>query len=145
MAVSALDQHRTSNRPPFTGTIHLLWISWQILWFIVVFTNSHSFPSILSPLPVAWAACAITLSFYWVFTNAGVSFISAPVLPDEPQICDPKGQGTVCDDKFVCKRFVRGPNDGITSYDNIFSGMLTVFQVITNEGWTDIMYWVSTG
>ena len=21
--------------------------------------------------------------------------------------------------------------------------MLTVFQVITNEGWTDIMYWVS--
>lgn len=33
-----------------------------------------------------------------------------------------------------------GPHYGITSYDNIFLSMLTVFQCVTMEGWTDIMY-----
>ena len=65
--------------------------------------------------------------------------------PDDPQICDDKGKGTPCDTSQgqKCMEFWDGPNDGITSFDNIFAGMLTVFQVITNEGWTDIMYWVS--
>jgi hypothetical protein len=36
-----------------------------------------------------------------------------------------------------------GPNLGITSFDNIGYAMLTVFQCITMEGWTDIMYYVS--
>ena len=36
-----------------------------------------------------------------------------------------------------------GPNHGITSFDNIIFAMLTVFQCITMEGWTDIMYYVS--
>lgn len=33
-----------------------------------------------------------------------------------------------------------GPNYGITSFDNILLAMLTVFQCITMEGWTDTMY-----
>lgn len=36
-----------------------------------------------------------------------------------------------------------GPNYGITSFDNIAFAMLTVFQCITMEGWTSIMYYVS--
>ncbi|XP_037047740.1 voltage-dependent calcium channel type A subunit alpha-1-like isoform X2 [Bradysia coprophila] len=36
-----------------------------------------------------------------------------------------------------------GPNDGITSFDNIGLAMLTVFQCITMEGWTSIMYWMN--
>ena len=36
-----------------------------------------------------------------------------------------------------------GPHYGITSFDNIFFAMLTVFQCITMEGWTQIMYYVS--
>jgi len=36
-----------------------------------------------------------------------------------------------------------GPNYGITSFDNIGLAMLTVFQCITMEGWTTILYWVS--
>lgn len=36
-----------------------------------------------------------------------------------------------------------GPNFGITNFDNIFFAMLTVFQCITMEGWTNILYWVS--
>ncbi|KAI4484988.1 hypothetical protein M0802_012885 [Mischocyttarus mexicanus] len=35
-----------------------------------------------------------------------------------------------------------GPNYGITSFDNIGFAMLTVFQCITMEGWTSILYWV---
>jgi len=37
-----------------------------------------------------------------------------------------------------------GPNDGITNFDNFGLSMLTVFQCITLEGWTDVMYHVST-
>jgi len=35
-----------------------------------------------------------------------------------------------------------GPNNGITSFDNIGFAMLTVFQCITMEGWTTVMYYV---
>ncbi len=35
-----------------------------------------------------------------------------------------------------------GPNFGITSFDNIGYAMLTVFQCITMEGWTTMMYYV---
>lgn len=35
-----------------------------------------------------------------------------------------------------------GPNKGITNFDNFGLAMLTVFQCISLEGWTEIMYWV---
>jgi hypothetical protein len=34
------------------------------------------------------------------------------------------------------------PNFGITNFDNILSAWLTIFQCISLEGWTDVMYWV---
>jgi voltage-dependent calcium channel N type alpha-1B len=37
-----------------------------------------------------------------------------------------------------------GPNYGITSFDNIGLAMLTVFQCVSMEGWTPILYWVSS-
>ena len=33
------------------------------------------------------------------------------------------------------------PNSGITSFDNILWAWLTIFQLITQEGWTDVLYW----
>ncbi|KAM7535463.1 hypothetical protein Aperf_G00000089211 [Anoplocephala perfoliata] len=45
----------------------------------------------------------------------------------------------VCPAGYVCKGYWEGPNFGITSFDNIGYSMLTVFQCITMEGWTDIM------
>ncbi|VDP25739.1 unnamed protein product [Schistosoma curassoni] len=36
-----------------------------------------------------------------------------------------------------------GPNYGITNFDNFGLSMLTVFQCITMEGWTQVLYWVS--
>lgn len=43
---------------------------------------------------------------------------------------------------LVCQEYWKGPNQGITSFDNIGFAMLTVFQCITMEGWTQILYWV---
>lgn len=42
----------------------------------------------------------------------------------------------------TCLQKWEGPNEGISSFDNIVLAMLTVFQCITMEGWTPIMYWV---
>ncbi|KAA3681735.1 uncharacterized protein DEA37_0011358 [Paragonimus westermani] len=35
-----------------------------------------------------------------------------------------------------------GPNHGITNFDNFGLSMLTVFQCVTMEGWTQVLYWV---
>ncbi len=35
-----------------------------------------------------------------------------------------------------------GPNHGITNFDNLLTSMLTVFQCVTMEGWTNVLYWV---
>ncbi|KAG4066428.1 hypothetical protein HA402_007064 [Bradysia odoriphaga] len=43
----------------------------------------------------------------------------------------------------TCLQNWDGPNYGITSFDNIVLAMLTVFQCITMEGWTPIMYWMN--
>ncbi|KAH9397655.1 hypothetical protein TYRP_003978, partial [Tyrophagus putrescentiae] len=54
----------------------------------------------------------------------------------------PKG-AYICPPTAECKEGWQGPNYGITSFDNIFFAMLTVFQCITMEGWTQILYWTN--
>lgn len=49
-----------------------------------------------------------------------------------------------CPGNLHCKSGWIGPNNGITSFDNIGFAMLTVFQCITMEGWTQVMYYVRT-
>lgn len=41
----------------------------------------------------------------------------------------------------VTGMFNPNPNFGVTSFDNIFSSFLTVFQCVSTEGWVDVMYW----
>ena len=48
--------------------------------------------------------------------------------------------GYVCESDQVCGSF-ENPNYGVTSFDNFYWASLVVFQVLTLEGWTDIMYW----
>ena len=76
-------------------------------------------------------------------------FLLADKLDSEllvPRICSIPGDGgRPCRPGTTCQRHDNsweGPNDGITTFDNIFLAMLTVFQCITNEGWTTIMYHV---
>ncbi|KAG8231647.1 hypothetical protein J437_LFUL011489 [Ladona fulva] len=50
----------------------------------------------------------------------------------------------VCNSSMsTCLEDWEGPNFGITSFDNIGFAMLTVFQCITMEGWTAILYWTN--
>uniref|UniRef100_A0A671YWB7 Voltage-dependent L-type calcium channel subunit alpha n=1 Tax=Sparus aurata TaxID=8175 RepID=A0A671YWB7_SPAAU len=64
---------------------------------------------------------------------------------EKPAPCAPDGAyGRHCNNNgTVCKVGWEGPNDGITNFDNFAFAMLTVFQCITMEGWTDVLYWVS--
>lgn len=49
-----------------------------------------------------------------------------------------------CPEKYECRDTWIGPNDGITQFDNILFAVLTVFQCITMEGWTAVLYNVSS-
>ncbi|XP_069499722.1 voltage-dependent L-type calcium channel subunit alpha-1D isoform X1 [Ambystoma mexicanum] len=63
---------------------------------------------------------------------------------DEPAPCAFSGNGRVCPrNDSECKTGWVGPNGGITNFDNFAFAMLTVFQCITMEGWTDVLYWMN--
>lgn len=48
--------------------------------------------------------------------------------------------GRKCPNGTTCENDWEGMNNGISTFDNIFLAMITVFQCVTMEGWTDIMY-----
>ena len=52
----------------------------------------------------------------------------------------PMGSYTCDPDTSICLEKWHGPNFGITSFDNIGLAMLTVFQCVSMEGWTPILY-----
>lgn len=65
---------------------------------------------------------------------------------DAPHPCSTDTEGYSCSlagDGKVCLAKWDGPNFGITNFDNIGLACLTVFQCITLEGWTDVLYSVS--
>ena len=49
-----------------------------------------------------------------------------------------------CPTGSLCSHWPEGPNFGITSFDSFGLAMLTVFQVITLEGWSGVLYLVFT-
>ncbi len=69
--------------------------------------------------------------------------VSKGEIMNDPKNC---GGGFNCDlgedddSVYVCRFYWEGPNQGITNFDNIGLAMLTVFQCISLEGWTDVMY-----
>ncbi|KAI4803359.1 hypothetical protein KUCAC02_006910, partial [Chaenocephalus aceratus] len=65
----------------------------------------------------------------------------------KPAPCAPEGAyGRNCTHNGThCKVGWEGPNDGITNFDNFAFAMLTVFQCITMEGWTEVLYWDAMG
>nr|XP_020474416.1 voltage-dependent L-type calcium channel subunit alpha-1D isoform X6 [Monopterus albus] len=63
---------------------------------------------------------------------------------EEPTPCAVSGHGRHCLlNGTVCREGWQGPNNGITNFDNFLFAMLTVFQCITMEGWTDVLYWMN--
>uniref|UniRef100_A0A9J7YZ65 Voltage-dependent L-type calcium channel subunit alpha n=1 Tax=Cyprinus carpio carpio TaxID=630221 RepID=A0A9J7YZ65_CYPCA len=69
----------------------------------------------------------------------------SPISEEKPAPCAPNyAHGRHCTPANVtqCLMGWAGPNDGITNFDNFAFAMLTVFQCITMEGWTDVLYWM---
>ncbi|CAI5786360.1 voltage-dependent L-type calcium channel subunit alpha-1C-like, partial [Podarcis lilfordi] len=61
---------------------------------------------------------------------------------EEPSPCAPVfAHGRQCQNGTECRPGWEGPKHGITNFDNFAFAMLTVFQCITMEGWTDVLYW----
>ncbi|XP_034983223.1 voltage-dependent L-type calcium channel subunit alpha-1C isoform X6 [Zootoca vivipara] len=62
---------------------------------------------------------------------------------EEPSPCAPVlAHGRQCQNGTECRAGWEGPKHGITNFDNFAFAMLTVFQCITMEGWTDVLYWM---
>ncbi|XP_068453582.1 voltage-dependent L-type calcium channel subunit alpha-1D isoform X4 [Clinocottus analis] len=66
------------------------------------------------------------------------------LVEEEATPCAVSGHGRHCLlNGTSCKEGWQGPNNGITNFDNFLFAMLTVFQCITMEGWTDVLYWMN--
>lgn len=67
----------------------------------------------------------------------------ATVGSEKPAPCTSSGHGRHCSiNGSECRGGWPGPNNGITHFDNFGFAMLTVYQCITMEGWTEVLYWV---
>uniref|UniRef100_A0A672P9U1 Voltage-dependent L-type calcium channel subunit alpha n=1 Tax=Sinocyclocheilus grahami TaxID=75366 RepID=A0A672P9U1_SINGR len=63
---------------------------------------------------------------------------------EKPSPCAQAGHGRRCTiNGTECRAGWPGPNFGITHFDNFGFAMLTVFQSITMESWTDVLYWIN--
>nr|KAF6479262.1 calcium voltage-gated channel subunit alpha1 A [Molossus molossus] len=59
---------------------------------------------------------------------------------ESPAPCGTEEPARTCPNGTKCQLYWEGPNNGITQFDNILFAVLTVFQCITMEGWTDLLY-----
>ncbi|KAI5607630.1 calcium channel, voltage-dependent, L type, alpha 1S subunit, a isoform X1, partial [Silurus asotus] len=70
--------------------------------------------------------------------------IIATVENEKPSPCAEAGNGRRCMlNGTECRPGWPGPNNGISHFDNLGFSMLTVYQCITTQGWTDVLYWVN--
>nr|XP_027300680.2 LOW QUALITY PROTEIN: voltage-dependent L-type calcium channel subunit alpha-1S [Anas platyrhynchos] len=70
--------------------------------------------------------------------------VIATVGAEKPAPCTTSGHGRHCTiNGTECRSGWPGPNNGITHFDNFGFAMLTVYQCITMEGWTEVLYWVN--
>ncbi|VTJ68082.1 Hypothetical predicted protein [Marmota monax] len=75
------------------------------------------------------------------YNQEGIADVPAE---EDPSPCALEtGHGRQCQNGTVCKPGWDGPKHGITNFDNFAFAMLTVFQCITMEGWTDVLYWAA--
>uniref|UniRef100_A0A4W6EVJ0 Voltage-dependent L-type calcium channel subunit alpha n=1 Tax=Lates calcarifer TaxID=8187 RepID=A0A4W6EVJ0_LATCA len=71
-------------------------------------------------------------------------YMADAIAEEEPAPCAISGHGRQCPmNGTECREGWQGPNGGITNFDNFLFAMLTVFQCITMEGWTDVLYWMN--
>ncbi|KAL6111172.1 cacna1a [Pungitius sinensis] len=81
----------------------------------------------------------IGLEFYMgKFHTTCYDKVTREVVDNMP--CGTELPSRLCPNGTVCEGHWIGPNYGITQFDNILFAVLTVFQCITMEGWTEMLY-----
>ncbi|XP_058648385.1 calcium channel, voltage-dependent, P/Q type, alpha 1A subunit, b isoform X16 [Onychostoma macrolepis] len=82
----------------------------------------------------------IGLEFYMgKFHRTCFDNITGEMVDEQP--CGEELPARECEKGSVCAEYWLGPNYGITQFDNVLFAVLTVFQCITMEGWTDMLYY----
>uniref|UniRef100_A0A8C9SPC2 Voltage-dependent L-type calcium channel subunit alpha n=1 Tax=Scleropages formosus TaxID=113540 RepID=A0A8C9SPC2_SCLFO len=83
--------------------------------------------------------CKMHKTCYYIGTD-----IIATAENEKASPCAQAGHGRRCTiNGSECHPGWPGPNHGITHFDNLGFAMLTVFQCISMEGWTEVLYWVN--
>uniref|UniRef100_A0A4X2MC37 Voltage-dependent P/Q-type calcium channel subunit alpha n=1 Tax=Vombatus ursinus TaxID=29139 RepID=A0A4X2MC37_VOMUR len=83
----------------------------------------------------------IGLEFYMgKFHTTCFEEVTDDIQGESPAPCGTEEPARTCPNGTKCKPYWEGPNNGITQFDNILFAVLTVFQCITMEGWTDLLY-----
>ena len=81
----------------------------------------------------------------YLLTSFELGKLQSVVVSDFP--CSGGDQNTLgvhkCPAHSQCMHWGEGPNYGLTSFEDFRKGLLTVFQLITLEGWTAVFYLVS--
>jgi hypothetical protein len=59
-------------------------------------------------------------------------------------ICSLISQGGLvkCPSNYECLLLAENPGEGNINFDSIGGAMVTIFVVMTMEGWAEVMYWV---
>ena len=91
------------------------------------------------------ASLFLLLVFLVIFAIAGLQLWSGVLrsrcmeLETGVYLSDPCGALT-CSSTSKCVKSLDNPQYGVSSFDNLLSSLLIVFQVVTLEGWTDILF-----
>jgi hypothetical protein len=89
------------------------------------------------------ASCALPERPRWSTPDDPEELCGGPRLGQYPARDAYEPSGHKCAMGAFCVDFGRSPNYGITNFDDVLSAWLTIFQCISQEGWTDVMYWVA--
>ena len=86
------------------------------------------------------ASCALPERPRWSTPDDPEELCGGPRLGQYPARDAYEPSGHKCAVGAFCVDFGRSPNYGITNFDDVLSAWLTIFQCISQEGWTDVMY-----
>lgn len=101
--------------------------------------------AVLSAIPLLTDTLIILGFFFIAFAIGGLQIMSGElkkrcisiqtgiVHPDDV-LCG----GIECPGGYFCGKNNENPNYGVTNFDNLFYAILSVFQCVTLEGWSDI-------
>jgi hypothetical protein len=107
--------------------------------------------SVLSAIPMLKDTILVLSFFFLIFAIGGVNILMGELrrrcveeetgrvlmtAERDEFIC---GANMSCPSGFFCGKRILNPNSDVTNFDNIFMGMLVVFQCISLEGWSEVM------